>query len=299
MKQLLKKLLHPSPRLLALVYPLTLLAIGGAMASLFLIPQDAPHAFVSYLLYALSAILLGYSVYTLVLVLPKAKSHFVSFLEGHTLTHTLLHSYGYRTLVSAALSFLISIIYGGFNGYLGISEASIWYGALAAYYIFLALVRGWVLLGYRAKTDALAKAKNYRLTGVFLILIHLSLSAAIAQMIFQDRGFQYGGLVIYAVAAYTFYKITVAIIHFIRTRTSEDLTVRATRNINLADALVSILALQTALLHTFGQEGVDISLFNTLTGSVVSLFSLGLGVAMTYSATRHIKHIRMEQTHEA
>ncbi len=301
MKPFLKKLLHPSPRLLALVYPLTLLAVAGAMVALFLVSADSPIAFVSYILYALSAILFGYSICTLVLVIPKARGAIITFLENYPLTHTLLHDYGFRTLTTALVSFFISLLYSGFNAYLGIAEGSIWYGALAAYYIFLALLRGALLIGHRrTRKDAspVTKWKNYRFTGCLLLFIHLSLSVAIAQMIFSDRSFHYGGLVIYAVAAYTFYKITTAIIHFIRTRKHHTPVVKATRNINLADALVSILALQTALLHTFGTEGVDISLFNTLTGSVVSLFSLGLGIVMIWQATQQLNILKTEQTNE-
>ena len=77
-----------------------------------------------------------------------------------------------------------------------------------------------------------------------------------------------------------------AIYNLFKARKQDDLTVQAIRNINLMDAAVSILALQTALLNTFSGEGVNISLFNTLTGSVVSLFTLGLGVFMIIKANK-------------
>lgn len=165
--------------------------------------------------------------------------------------------------------------------------------ALAGYYILLALLRGGVLLYHKRKHGVDDPAKNtqtqiktYRNCGILLLVLNIALSVAIAQMIFDDGAFVYAGLMIYASAAYAFYKITMSIINIFRARKQDDLTVQAIRNVNLADATVSILALQTALLNTFSGEGVNISLFNTLTGSVVSLFTLGLGVFMIIKANK-------------
>ena len=78
----------------------------------------------------------------------------------------------------------------------------------------------------------------------------------------------------------------------IKARRQDDLTIQAIREINMVDAAVSILALQTALLHTFSDATVDISLFNTLTGSAVSLFSITLSIMMIVRGSKKIKEIK-------
>ena len=113
-------------------------------------------------------------------------------------------------------------------------------------------------------------------------------------MIFSDAHFTYIGWTIFAYAAYAFYKITMSIISFIRAHKQTDLTVRAIRNINLVDSLVSILALQTALLTMFSEGEINISLFNTLTGMVVSFASIGIGIYMIISANKKMKEIQKE-----
>ena len=100
---------------------------------------------------------------------------------------------------------------------------------------------------------------------------------------------------IFAYAAYAFYKITMSIVSFIRAHRQTDLTVRAIRNINLVDALVSILALQTAMLTTFGDGTINISLMNTMTGSVVGVASVAIGIYMIVSANKKIKELRKEK----
>ena len=72
---------------------------------------------------------------------------------------------------------------------------------------------------------------------------------------------------------------------------------QAARNVNFTGAAVSILALQTALLHTFGDEGLNISLFNTLTGSVVSILSVLLAVTMIVVGQKRMKK-ESEETNE-
>ena len=88
-----------------------------------------------------------------------------------------------------------------------------------------------------------------------------------------------------------------SIISFIRAHKQTDLTVRAIRNINLVDSLVSILALQTALLTMFSEGEINISLFNTLTGTVVSFASIGIGIYMIISANKKMKEIQKENIH--
>ena len=83
-----------------------------------------------------------------------------------------------------------------------------------------------------------------------------------------------------------------AIINLIKAKRFKDYSVQAVRNINLTSAMVSILALQTALLHAFGGENISVSLYNTLTGSVVSLLTLSLGIYMVTNASLKLKKLK-------
>ena len=83
-----------------------------------------------------------------------------------------------------------------------------------------------------------------------------------------------------------------SVINLFKAHRQEDLTIHAIKEINLVDAAVSILALQTALLHTFGTDGVDISLFNTLTGSAVSLFAMTLSIYMIIKGHKKVKELK-------
>ena len=286
--------------MLVLTYVLTVIFIAAAMLMLFVEYEGTALEIIAYTSYALAAIGLAYSVYTIVIFAPSAKARIMNAINSNPLAKRLLDNWGYRTLITTVFTFAITLVNSIFNAYLGISEKSIWFGALAAYYIVLSLCRGGLLLHHRKKRDTqrdiLIKARNYKRCGVLLLILNAALSSAIGQMIFDDRSFEYKDWFIYAFAAYAFYKIFMSVRNVARARKQDDLTIQAIRNINLIDGAVSILALQTALLHTFGDGSVDISLFNTLTGIAVSGGAITVSIIMIVRGTKEeIKLKRQEK----
>ena len=293
-----EKLKSPTPCIVFLTYLFALAFISLALAMLFVDYVGTALEILAYCSFAFAALSLAYAVYVTVLVAPGLVGRTVKFLDSKPLTNRLIRNFGFRTVVTASVSFLLGIAYSLTNAYLGITERSIWFGALAAYYILIAVMRGGLLIYHRRRgsleSEELTRAKNYRKTGALLLLMNTALSSAIAQMIFDDRTFEYKDWFIFAFAAYAFYKIAMSIRNFIKARRQDNLTVMAIRDINLVDSAVSILALQTALLHTFTppEAAVDISLFNTLTGSAVSIFSITISILMIRKGNKLVKEIK-------
>ena len=305
-KSVLKKawenILNPPAFIKVLTFISAVIFIGGAMAILIIgYEGNIALEILAYTLFGLSALTLAYSVYFIVRWIPSLKNKIIEAIDSKKFTRTLREDYGFRTVIFAIGSFCMSVAFGFFNGYMGIACASIFNGALAMYYIVLALVRGGVLVhhGKGAKKDDTyhekddeKRAKIYRNIGILILVLSIALSGIIAQMIFDDRHFSYPGWTVFAFAAYAFFKITMSIINLFKARKHDDMTVKAIRNVNLTDAMVSILALQTALLHAFGTEGIDISLYNTLTGCVVSAGTYAIGIIMIVTGAKALKKIK-------
>ena len=296
------KILNPPTWAKVLTIILTVIFSSLSLVMVFLGFEQSPIAILAYILFGLAGLTLAYSVYIIIPLFPKMKRGIISWMEKRDFTYLLLRNFGFRTIIFAIGSFIMSLLFSIFNAYMGIANRSIWYGALAGFYIALAFLRGGVLIYHKnrisakdkKKNEQLLKARVYRNSGIITLILNVALSVAIGQMIFSSAHFIYIGWTIFAYAAYSFYKITMSIISFIRAHRQDDLTVRAIRNINLVDALVSILALQTALLTMFSEDGINISLFNTLTGVVVSALSIAIGIYMIKSANKKIKEIQKE-----
>ena len=232
----------------------------------------------------------------------KLKESIKEKLNKHGFTRPLLN-YNFRTVLFTVISLGLTLLYAVLYGVLGISLRSVWYGVLACYYLMIVIMRALVVFyhgarrirGERAELkEKISRARIYRSCGIILCLLMLPLSISVMLMISEKATFSHAGLMIYVAATYTTYKVVMAIRNFIKARKSDDLTVRTARDINLADMLVSLLALQTAMFDSFGTGGIADN-FNGATGAVVCIGTVIIGAIMIYNGCRAITRARYEE----
>ncbi len=291
----LEQLKNPRGCFLGAVFAVTLVFIGGSIGVLFLEYEKSALAVLAYILFALAALSLGYTVYALIVIAPKIKDWIIHILNSNMITAKILKSYGFRTVLFAGFSLCFSILYSLYNGVLALWYHSIWYGALAGYYITLVFLRSGIVL-YHGKRrgrerNAYLEIRKYRNCGWLLVSTISALSAAILQMVRNGAGFVHAGWTIYVFALYTFYKITMSIINVFKANRFDDFTVQALRSVNLADALVSILALQTAMLLQFS-DGKGMAIANATTGGAVCVLVLAIGIFLIIRGNKYLKRLK-------
>lgn len=301
-KRLWNWIKHPHGWPLLPFYVFTAISVAGAV--FFINVDDGDYRFWGYIFYFLSALTFGYTVYTLTLFIPKLKKNTVALIKKNRFINRLYEQYGFRTVVFAVFSWAISLGNAVINGMIGLVNFSLWYGALGTYYLLLSLTRGDVLLHHQSKKKYAAREtetqlkvreiKTYRSCGILLVLLPFALSFVILEMVVSDMAFVHSGIMIYVSAIYTFYKITMSAVNFFKARKSDEMTVRAIRNINLADALVSILALQTAMFHEFSEKQ-SIGYSNAITGAVVCAFTAAIGIFMIVYGSILIKKLKRKE----
>ncbi len=255
-----------------------------------------------YTLLCVMSVTIGYCIYGFVIIFPDLNERALKWSENKTFWNRVFTEYGFRTILFSIGSFAINLAFAVYNGSVAIVIHSIWFGALASYYILLIVLRG-IILGYHifrrkavkaGQTEAVTELKDtriYRICGIVLLLLPIALSFAILQMVRENDSFVHTGITIYAYAIYAFYKIIVSIYNFVKTRRSSEMTVRASRNINLADAFVSILALQTAMFREFDTAGdvVNVAIINAVTGAIVCALTAAIGIFMIVIAAKKTK----------
>jgi hypothetical protein len=117
-------------------------------------------------------------------------------------------------------------------------------------------------------------------------------------MVVQDNaGFHYPGILIYIMAMYAFYSMTAAVMNVIKYRRYRSPVMSAAKVLHLAAAMVSMLALETAMLAEFGQSSSeDFRIIMTgCTGGAVCASILGIAVYMVCRSTIKIKAIKQEE----
>ncbi|MBR1968620.1 MAG: hypothetical protein IKA11_04420 [Clostridia bacterium] len=298
-KKFLQKIKNQPAVVTALMLILSILVIAVALY----IVISGYDGVLAYIFYGLSAIALSYAVYIVIIIAPKVKGGIIKYLKKYKFTAELLENFGYRKLIFAIVSFIFNILYAIMHAVFAILSRSIWLGALATYYIALSAIRGGAVVvcgKTREQSELLIKQRqirSYKNCGLYLVLLNFALMGALVQMVISNQGFMYAGYLIYVMAAYTFCKITFSIIHLFKLKSTDDYSVRAINNIGLANSLVSMFALQTAMFAAFG-GGIDTRIPNAATGGAISIGIILIGVYMFVKGYKEQKKIKMEILNE-
>lgn len=292
-KKAINYILRPPWYVAIIAFIITLTLIAGSLYSIIIELNNIG----VYFLYIIAATFLSLTVWYAIYFTPKIKKYVITLMEKRKFTFAIINDYGFRAVTFSTVAFTVNIAYAIFNGAMGIISRSVWFGALSLYYIVLSALKAYVIIGSKrinklTENRPLLLACMYRNCGISLIMLSIALSGAVAQMALSDQGFKYADLMIYAAALYAFYKITIAIIQFVKSR-RHGRTINETFGlINLSDGLVSMLALQTALLAAFG-EGSS-KLYNAITSTAVMLMIIAIGIFMAFGA----KRIKTEKENE-
>ncbi|MBP3345211.1 MAG: hypothetical protein J6K97_03300 [Clostridia bacterium] len=285
-KKIWDKIKYPHGAALALFYIFFVLLTAGTVVLVVFKPQQTVWHFI---LYCFAAAALAYFVYTIILFAPKMKENTIKQLKKHKFTNSMLESYGYRTITFGIFSFTVNISFVIFQGVFAIMTGSIWYITITCYYLVLTLIKGLVLYSkWKNKDNIQKQAKTYMWCGIAFLILTFAFSGMILLIYKSNMYFEYAGLMIYVVAVYTFYKLTLAIVNIFKAKKQDDFYVKSIRNINLASALVSVVVLQVALFQSFSPAS-NLGVANALTGGGVSLVILAYAIIMITKANKILK----------
>ncbi len=187
----------------------------------------------------------------------------------------------FRTVLFACGSLCINLAYALVNGIFGIVSSSFWFITLFAYYAILAVMRFYAVTYEFKRTGKRAECSVMRFCGWWICFLAVVLSGMVCLNIATGRDASRHMIPMIAIAAYTFWKATVAIINLIKVRKKNSPLLTTLRNINCVDATVSMLALEHAMLSTFGGGTNSFTvIMDAATGAGAFLIVLILGVSM-------------------
>ena len=199
----------------------------------------------------------------------------------------------FRTSISLYQGLLVNLLYIVIKLTSGIYYRSWWFITLAVYYALLAVMR-FLLLWHWGGIGAELELRRYRLCGAVLLIMNVALAGMVILMVHQNHGYVYPGLLIYAMAVYSFYAVILALINVIKFRAHGTPALSAAKTINLAAALVSILSLETAMIAQFGGGDDYRRMMTAATGGGVCTIILGMAVFMIIWSTKRIKQLEIQ-----
>lgn len=218
----------------------------------------------------------------------------IPFTERNRIASVLIKDYKLRTVIMALPGVGITLIFAGYNAFLGISRLSAWYGSLAGYYILVFAMRlisvlyaKSIYIDKNELTKEQRELKVYKNCGIILSVMSLALMGAVTMLVVGAGGKTYPGTMVYVMAAYTFYKLINSIINMVKARREKSLLLITMRNVGHSEALVALLSLQTALFAAFGQDsGNLVPIMNAATGAAVCIAALVIGMHMVFDSKK-------------
>ena len=160
-----------------------------------------------------------------------------------------------RWYTAIAISFLLTILFALYNGFLGIYSHSIWNGSICFYYLFLVALRVIILVREKktskvedSSIQSQKRRKTFVAISIIMFVMNISLILPITLMVLSEKQVDMGLIPAISIAVYTTYKVTMAIINFVKYKRYQNLAYRQIRIINLVDAILTVLTLQNTLI---------------------------------------------------
>lgn len=192
-----------------------------------------------------------------------------------------------KAVASLGCSLAVNILYATREIICGIYYRSFWFTTLGCYYILLSVVR--FLLLKETQKENQEGWKKYRICGVSLLLMNLILSGIVVLAVIDGQGSHYASYLIYAVALYTFCKITVSIKNMVQYRKVHNPILSASKAISFASSVVSMLSLEIAMVLQFGENPSFFELMTILTGAGAFAAISVTAIYMIITANKNLK----------
>jgi len=261
-----------------------LLAAASGTALVWVFISGAELRWYAYPIYALSAL----SLTLLCIRIPGL----VRWVRQNVLTHRLIkplvESEEKRFLLGLFAEQFVNFSYGIFKTLSGFLLAVPWIWADGLYNLVQGIIQLCQITLHRKHLPIPAQWRSYRVTGWLILLGHLTMTGLVFMMIHQGQAEEYPGYMIFATAAFTFYKLITAFIDVAKDRKHRSPVDSSVYLLDLTQALFSLFSLQVAMLHAFSDGSVDAALLNSLTGGAVCLLVMGTGIYMIRRGTRMI-----------
>ena len=243
---------------------LYLAAIGFSVLSVIQSQDNLLPKIVGILVYVLAAILLTGAFICLYKDLRNGIiEKFLTTVKKNSFGAHFLEDYRFRTILTTMPSFMINVAYTIYNGVIGIMNQSSWFITMAVYYSLLGIMRYCAVHTERKisrlEDHELIRKKELaviKIDGILLLLLNLALSGVVLLTIAEGTAKAYSDIMAISIAAYTFYKI-----------------------------IMAMLTLQMTMLVSFqGTDSLDMNRMNGITGLAVCLLISALGISMIYYA---------------
>ena len=186
---------------------------------------------------------------------------------------------------------ILGLIYSLYNGVIGLLSNSVWHISIAVYYTLLLAIKFIVYSRLKGKNNDKISTKAFIITTVLLFLISLSLIVPVILMLNYERPVLFTLEIAIAIATYTTYKVTMAVIAFIKKWRTDNMLIAEIVSISMIEAIVSLLTLQNTLIAVndgVGDSGLLILSTLSSTVGLAAILYLVLRLILLYFRSQKV-----------
>lgn len=289
LKNLCLKILYPHPAVIICLLPFS---IALLVYSLIYFDVTSAISIVSYLFAFYMLVVVGFRT-------PKIVRFFQNFKNQNKYVKKWFTDDHLKINVSLYSSLIWNVTFAIFQLGLGFYHNSLWFYAMASYYMILAIMRFFLVKHtrvYKPNEQQQIENKKYLLCGWLLLLMNLALVVITTLIVYQNKTFNHNEITAITLATYTFVTLTFAIIGIVKYKKYNSPVYSASKNIALIASAVSVLTLETVLLSTFGGETSPA--FNQIILSLTSLaiiaFAITMAVVMIVKGNKQLKKYKIK-----
>ncbi|MBQ2724902.1 MAG: hypothetical protein IJF78_04250 [Clostridia bacterium] len=288
---ILLKLLFPP---VWLIFLLTVFSAAALTAVFVNGRETSPIAYAVY-------VIAFYTLSVLCLACWKTLPGYFGNIRGKVYSNRYANRYltdpAFKNHVSLYISLGINLLFAAVNAVSAAVYSTAWFVIFAVYYAIMSVMR-FLLLRYVNRNSIgqsrVGELRRSRLCAYILMLVNLILTGAVLMMVTFGRGFSYRGILIYVMALYTFYITISAVIDLLRYRKLGSPVMSVSKIITFAQALVSMLFLETAMFAQFGEAMAPENqrLMIMLTGGGIAVTVVVMAVWVIVRNTKEIRKMK-------
>jgi len=278
-------LLYPH---LAVIICLIPISIAFLVFSLIYLTTESIVAIISYLI----------AFYVLLVIcfrIPRIIKFFKVLKQENKYLKKWFSDVHLRVNASLYGSLVWNVTFAIFQLGLGFYHKSFWFCSMFVYYIMLGIIRFFLLKHtrkFKANEQTEIEMKKYVASGWLLLFMNLALAVIVFFIVYLNKTFNHNMITTIAMAAYTFFTFTFAIINMFRYKKYNSKVYTAAKSISLISGAVSILTLETTMLTTFGnaESGLFSQIMLSFTGVAVISFAITMSLIMIIKGNKQLKN---------
>lgn len=298
-RKIIKKIFFLSPLLTFLISVPSFIIVIYVL----LTQNEGPLAILAYIASTYALIISLTSTPAIIKALRQAalNNSLVKNILSVPLGDHFFHDVEFRTEVSLSQGLFMNLLYVVLKLASGFYYHSVWFFILALYYALLAVLR--IILLHSSRNDTTGnhleyELRRYRLCGIILFFMNQVLTGVLVIMILGNRNYEFPGMLLYVMALYVLYTVILSVINAVRFRKHSNPVLSAAKNINLVAALVSILALESAMAAQFlGDNLVLRQVITGIVGGIVCILVLGMAIWMLVKSSIALKRLKSGDLH--